>query len=163
MKSCWTKLRQINKGITFGAAMAPWLCLRLPFCSPRFESQAHHLTSTALDQEYIDRACPIFLLSFSCFIQQLLMSLINLSENSNSKQWFELIGSLHTGDAVGRALSKAFLVYLIRCLWVQLSYSLIWLDSAALLCWISTRFTCFFESKLVKKEVSCIVILPLMK
>ena len=32
-----------------------------------------------LDQEYIDRARPIFLLSFSCFIQQLLMSLINLS------------------------------------------------------------------------------------
>ena len=64
-----------------------------------------------LDQEYIDRARPIFLLSFSCFIQQLLMSLINLSENSNSKQWFELIGSLHTGEAVGRAFSKAYSVY----------------------------------------------------
>ena len=32
-----------------------------------------------LDQEYIDRTRPIFLLSFSCFIQQLLMILINLS------------------------------------------------------------------------------------
>ena len=34
-----------------------------------------------------------------------------------SKQWFELIGSLHTGEAVGQAFSKAFSVYLIRCLW----------------------------------------------
>ena len=25
------------------AAIAPWFCLRLPSCGPRFESQAHHL------------------------------------------------------------------------------------------------------------------------
>ena len=64
-----------------------------------------------LDQEYIDRARPIFLLSFSCFIQQLLMSLINLSGKFKFKARFELIGSLHTGDVVGRAFSKAYSVY----------------------------------------------------
>ena len=26
-----------------GAAIAQWICLRLPSCGPRFESQAHHL------------------------------------------------------------------------------------------------------------------------
>ena len=27
-----------------GAAIAQWICLRLPSCHPRFESQAHHLS-----------------------------------------------------------------------------------------------------------------------
>ena len=27
----------------WGAAIAQWICLRLPFCCPGFESQAHHL------------------------------------------------------------------------------------------------------------------------
>ena len=26
-----------------GAAIAPWFCLRLQSCGPRFKSQAHHL------------------------------------------------------------------------------------------------------------------------
>ena len=28
---------------SWGAAIAQWICLHLPFCRPRFESQAHQL------------------------------------------------------------------------------------------------------------------------
>ena len=29
--------------VSWGAAIAQWICVRLPYCHPRFESQAHHL------------------------------------------------------------------------------------------------------------------------
>ena len=37
------------------AAIAPWFCLRLPSCSPRFESQAHHLCFFSICIEIVTR------------------------------------------------------------------------------------------------------------
>ena len=74
---------------------------------------------TNLDQEYIDRACPIFLLSFSCFIQQLLMSLINLS----GKFKFKAMIWTHWQSPYRRrcwaSIFKGVLGLLIRCLWLR--------------------------------------------
>ena len=38
----WIRL-QVLKMETWGATIAQWICLRLPFCCPGFESQAHNL------------------------------------------------------------------------------------------------------------------------
>ena len=71
-----------------------------------------------LDQEYIDRACPIFLFSFSCFIQQLLMTLINLS----GKLKFKAMIWSHWQPPYRRcclaSVFKGVLSLLIRCLWL---------------------------------------------
>ena len=74
-----------------------------------------------LDQEYIDRAREIFLLSFSCFIQQLLMTLINLS----GKFKFKAMIWTHWQPPYRRrcwaSVFKGILGLLIRCLWLALS------------------------------------------
>ena len=39
----WIFTAICRKHYSLAAAIAPWLCLRLPSCGPGFESQAHHL------------------------------------------------------------------------------------------------------------------------
>ena len=75
-------------------------------------------TSCTLDQEYIDRACPIFLLSFSCFIQQLLMTLINLSGKFKFKSMIWTHWQPPYRRRCWASIFKGILVLLIRCLWV---------------------------------------------
>ena len=54
-----------------------------------------------------------FLLSFSCCIQRLLVSLKIWAGNSNSKQWFELICSLQYRRSCWGVFSRAYSVYLM--------------------------------------------------
>ena len=45
--SSQSKCLKIAKGKIY-VAIAQWICLRLPSCRPRFESQAHHLVKYVL-------------------------------------------------------------------------------------------------------------------
>ena len=43
LKQNWILFCSTSGNIYNNAAIAPWFCLRLPFCGPGFQSQAHHL------------------------------------------------------------------------------------------------------------------------
>ena len=90
----------------------------------------------SLDQEYIDRARPIFLLSFSCFIQQLLMTLINLSGKFKAMIWTHWQPPYRR--SCWESVFKGVLGLLIRCLWATPMKRCLW--NVALVCSANQAF-----------------------